>query len=128
MACLAVRKLRCRQWSSATHLEHLDEGNREVQVGLVTADQTQTEEYANGNDGAEVDAAVHRHLLARVQDTGEASEGLGHDGRKGQMPSGQEDGCEVLDMVNFCVDSKDNVRNPVREKKLAAIRLSASEG
>lgn len=106
MACLAVRKLRCRQWSSATHLEHLDEGNREVQVGLVTADQTQTEEYANGNDGAEVDAAVHRHLLARVQDAGEASEGLGHDGRKGQMPSGQEDGCEVLDMVNFCVDRR----------------------
>ena len=48
------------QWSvlgstvaaSRTYLEHLDEGNTEVQIRLVTADQRQTEEDADGNNGS----------------------------------------------------------------------------
>ena len=40
-------------------LEHLDEGDGEVEVGQVTADQTQAEEDTDGNDCAQVDAARH---------------------------------------------------------------------
>ena len=75
-----------------THLEHLDEGDTEVQVCLVTADQTQTEEETNGHNGAQVDFAGHGHFLSRVEDGGEAGEDLGHDGREDQMPCREEDG------------------------------------
>jgi hypothetical protein len=34
------------------YLEHLNEGNREMDVCHVTEHQTQTEEDANGNDGS----------------------------------------------------------------------------
>ena len=74
------------------HLEHLDEGDTEVQVCLVTADQTQTEEETNWHDRTEVHLASHGHLLSRVEDGGEAGEDLGHDGRKYQMPCCQENG------------------------------------
>jgi hypothetical protein len=75
-----------------THLEHLNEGDTEVQVCLVTADQTQTEEETYGHNGAQVDFAGHGHLLSRVEDGGEAGEDLGHDGREDQMPCCEEDG------------------------------------
>jgi hypothetical protein len=75
-----------------THLEHLNEGDTEVQVCLVTADQTQTEEETYGHNGAQVDFAGHGHLLSRVEDGGEPGEDLGHDGREDQMPCCEEDG------------------------------------
>ena len=74
------------------YLEHLDKGDTEVEVGLVTADQAQTEEETDGDNGAEVDASVHGHLLARVEDGGEAGQDLRHDGRKDEVPCCQEDG------------------------------------
>ena len=82
---------RLTRYAGCTDLEHLDEGNTQVQVGLVTADQTQTEEQTDGDNGAEVYAAGHGDLLSRVEDGGKAGEELGHDGREDQMPCCQED-------------------------------------
>ena len=74
------------------YLEHLDESHTQVQVCLVTADQTHTEEDADGDNGSQVYAPGHGHLLSRVEDGGEAREELRHDGRKDQMPCCEEDG------------------------------------
>ena len=75
------------------YLEHLDERNGEVEVGHVTANERQREHDTNGDDSAQVDLASHGNLLARVEDGGEASEALGHQGRKAQMPCGEDNGC-----------------------------------
>ena len=73
------------------YLKHLDEGNREVEVSQVTADQGQREHDTDGHDRAEVDLAVHRNLLPRVEDIREACEQLGHERRERQVPCGKED-------------------------------------
>lgn len=74
----------------------MNEGNGEVEVGLVTADQGQAEEDTNGNDGTEVDTAVHRDLLPRVKNVGEAGQELRHQSRKGQVPCRQENSCAAV--------------------------------
>lgn len=66
-------------------LEHLDESNREVQVGQVTTDQAQAEEDTDRHDGTHVDTASHLNRLASVENVGPASEDLGHDGRESQV-------------------------------------------
>ena len=74
------------------YLEHLDERNGKVQVGHVTANERQREHDTNGNNSAQVHLAGHGNLLARVEDAGKASEALGHQGRKAQMPCGKDNG------------------------------------
>ena len=59
-------------------LEHLDEGDGEVEVGEVAADQGEGEHQAYGQDAAEVDAAGHGHAFAAVEGGGEARQELGH--------------------------------------------------
>ena len=77
--------------AKSTYLKHLDEGNAQVQISHITADQTQTEHQANGNNRAEVDTASHLDGLAAIQDGGEAGQELGHDRSKGQVPCCQDD-------------------------------------
>ena len=48
----------------STYLEHLNEGHTQVQVGLVTADQTHAEEDTNRDNSSQIDTAVHGHLLS----------------------------------------------------------------
>lgn len=80
---------------SIGYLEHLDEGNTQIEIGLVATDQTEGEEEADGDDGAEVDAAGHLDLLATIEQAGGPGEDLGHERGKGQMPCCQDDGCRV---------------------------------
>lgn len=79
-------------------LEHLDESNREVQVGQVSANQTQTEEQTDGNDSSEIDAAGHLDILAAIKQGGETGHQLGHDSRKKLVVSRQNDGvsCPIV--------------------------------
>ena len=78
-------------WCSS--LEHLDEGDGEVEVGGVGEHEGEREEEADGDDGAEVDAACHGHLFAGVEDGGEAGEHLRDEGGEDQVPCRQEDCC-----------------------------------
>lgn len=73
-------------------LEHLDERNTEVQVGQVAADQTQTEEQADRNDCAKVDAASHLDGLTAIKQRCVTSHELSCDGRKSQVVGRQNDG------------------------------------
>ena len=84
-----------------TNLEHLDEGNAEVEVGEVTADQAQAEEEADRHDGAEVNTARHLDRLAAIEQSGVPGEQLCHDGREGQVVGGQDDRvpCSCLSML-----------------------------
>jgi hypothetical protein len=86
----------------STYLEHLNKSHTQVQVGLVTADQTHAEEDANRDNGSQIDTAVHGHLLSRVKDGGEASEDLGHDSREDQMPCCEEDGKVCFSPLSVC--------------------------
>lgn len=70
----------------------MDESDTEVQVGQVAADQTQTEENTNGDNGAQVDAARHLDSLAAVEEVGVACQDLRHDRGKGQVVGGQDHG------------------------------------
>jgi hypothetical protein len=56
-----------RSWNRSTDLEHLDKGNTEVKVGQVTADQAQTEEETNGDNGSEVDSTSHLDRLSSIE-------------------------------------------------------------
>jgi hypothetical protein len=69
-----------------SYLEHLDESNRQIEVGVVAKHQAHAKEDANGDNGAEVDSSRHWHLLSRVEFGGESSHELGHGGSKDQMP------------------------------------------
>lgn len=53
-----------------TYLEHLNEGNAEIEVRLVSTDQAQTEEEANWHYGTEVDTASHLNLLPSIEEVG----------------------------------------------------------
>jgi hypothetical protein len=80
-----------------TNLEHLNEGDAEVQVGKIAADQAQAEEEANGDNGAQVDAPCHLDRFPAIEQCCVPGEKLCHDGRKGQVEGGQDNrvGCQV---------------------------------
>lgn len=73
-------------------LEHLNESDTEIQVGNVSADQTQAEEEANGYNRTEVNAASHLDGLAAIKQVGGAGEDLSHEGCECQVPCCEEDG------------------------------------
>ncbi len=75
-----------------THLEHLDEGDAEVEVCQIAKHQTPTERRTDGEDGAEEDPARHFDRLPAVEDRRAPSQHLGHECRKGHVPAGEEDG------------------------------------
>lgn len=89
MNLLAAVTSTCAEMQS--YLEHLNEGNTEVQVGDVTANEGQREEETNWNNGPEVDSAGHWDLLARVESLGETGHDLGNEGGEGKMPCCKED-------------------------------------
>jgi hypothetical protein len=104
-----------------TYLEHLNKSHAQVQVGLVTADQAHAEEDTDGDNGPEVYAASHGHLLSRVEDGGEAGEDLGHDCRKDQMPCREEDGVVFCTVSMRCCCNR--VRADVRNFALSRMYL-----
>lgn len=75
-----------------THLEHLNEGNTQIQVSHIAADQAQTEEETDGDDSAQVDTAGHLHGFPAIEKGGGPGEELGHERREGQVPGGQDNG------------------------------------
>ena len=90
VACTCQRLL-CLCSDRVTYLQHLDKGHTQVQVCLVTADQTQAEEDTDGDDGTEVDPAGHLNSLASIEKGGIAGKQLRRDGCEGQMVGGQND-------------------------------------
>lgn len=73
-------------------LEHLDESDGEVEVGQVTADQTQAEEDTDRNDSAQVNAASHLDRLATIKHCSPSCHTLGDDRRKRQVVGGKDNG------------------------------------
>lgn len=66
-------------------LEHLNEGNGQVEVSQVAANQTQTEEDTDRDNCAQIDAASHLDRFASIEDVGEPGQNLRNDSRKSQM-------------------------------------------
>lgn len=73
-------------------LEHLNEGNGEVEIGQVAADQTQAEEDTNGDDGSQVDATGHLNSLSAIEKSRPAGQNLRNNGGKGKVVSREDDG------------------------------------
>lgn len=72
-------------------LEHLDEGDAQVQVGQIATDQAQAEEQSNWDNGPQVDPSRHLDRLAPIEEGGVASQKLCHDRREGQVVARQDD-------------------------------------
>lgn len=72
-------------------LEHLDEGDAQVQVSQVAADQAQAEKQTDRDDGPQVHPARHLHGLAPIEESSVAGQQLCHDGRESQVVAGQYD-------------------------------------
>lgn len=69
-----------------TYLQHLDESNREVEVCLVSTDQTEGEEETNRQNGPEVDLASHFYSFSSVNECRRSAEDLGHYGCESHVP------------------------------------------
>jgi hypothetical protein len=76
----------------STHLQHLNEGDAQIEIGLVSTDQAQTEEEADREDGAEVDLAGHLDSFASIEKSRGFRQELGHERRKNHVPCRQGDG------------------------------------
>lgn len=76
---------------ACAYLDHLNEGNTEVEVGQVAADKTKTEEDTDRDNSAQVNATGHFNRLAAIEEVGVTSHQLSSDGRKGQVVGGQND-------------------------------------
>lgn len=81
-------------------LEHLDESNAKVQVGDITADQTQAEKETDGNDSTEVDTTSHLDGLAAIKQCCGTREDLGHERCESQMPCCQDNRCNLVNIVS----------------------------
>lgn len=64
----------------------MDEGDREVEVDEVGADEGGAVEDADWDDSSEVDAPGHADLVTGIKEGGEAGESLGKNGREKQVP------------------------------------------
>jgi len=52
----------------STHLQHLNEGNTQVEVCLISANQAQAEEETDWENSAEVDLAGHFDGFASIKE------------------------------------------------------------
>ena len=68
-------------------LEHLDEGDAQVQIGQVAADETSAVEQSDRYDGAQVQAARHLHLVSAIEQAGGPRQDLRGDRREDEMPT-----------------------------------------
>jgi hypothetical protein len=73
------------------YFEHLDEGDRKIEVCLVGADKGETKENADGDNGVEVRSSVHRDGLEAIKEICRPGEDLSHYRGKNEMPCRQED-------------------------------------
>jgi hypothetical protein len=71
----------------ATHLQHLDKRNTEIQVCFISADQAQAEEETDWENGSEVDTTGHLDGFAAIEQSGGLRQDLGHDCRKYHVPA-----------------------------------------
>ncbi len=68
-------------------LEHLNEGDAQVHVGEVAADETGTVKKADGHNGAQVKTTGHFNLVASIDELGSPGQDLGGDRREHKMPT-----------------------------------------
>jgi hypothetical protein len=74
------------------YFEHLDESDGEVEVCLVGADEGETEEGTDGDNGVEISSSIHRDSLEAIEEICRPGEDLRHYRGKQEMPCRQEDG------------------------------------
>ena len=73
-------------------LKHLDEGDGEVEISQVAADEAKTEGHADGHDSTDVDLGRHLDLVPAVKYGGPPRHHLRHYRGKDQVVGGQNDG------------------------------------
>lgn len=74
-------------------VEHLDEGDGEIKVDDIGADEGEGKADADGDNGAGVDARGDVQRVARVEQGGGAGEDVYRDGGEDEVPARQEDRC-----------------------------------
>ena len=74
-------------------LEHLNEGDAQVHIGEVAADETGAVKKADGDNGAQVKTTRHFNLVASIDEFGSPGQELGGDRREHKMPACEDHGC-----------------------------------
>ncbi len=62
-----------------TYLEHLNESNAKIQIGLIATDKTCTVKNTDRYDGPEVDSTSHLHGFPTIEERRRPCQDLGHD-------------------------------------------------
>jgi len=91
VACRSGQRLCTDTFIAPTNLEHLDEGNRKIEIGKVAKDQAQTEACANGDNSSHVHLGSHLNLVASIKKVGPSGHELCHDSCHGQVVRCQDD-------------------------------------
>ena len=68
----------CEICERSDYLEHLDKCYTQIEICLVTADQTRTKEDSDGDDGSKVYSARHPDCLSAIEERSRPSQDLGH--------------------------------------------------
>jgi hypothetical protein len=68
-------------------LEHLDEGDAQIEIDHVAAHQAGAVQQADGHNGAQVGAPRHLDVLAAVEELGRPRQDLGRDGSEDEVPT-----------------------------------------
>lgn len=69
------------------YLEHLNQGNTEVEICLVAANKTDAVEDSDGDNCADIGANVHVDISAAVKETCGPSQNLRDDTGEQEMPT-----------------------------------------
>lgn len=64
----------------AADLQHLNEGNAEIEIRLVTADQAEAVKDTDGYNGPHVQPRCHSNNVSSIEEAAKAREDLGRDG------------------------------------------------
>lgn len=80
-----------------TCLQHLNKCDREIEVGLISANQTEGEEEANWENSSKVDLASHFHCLSSINQGCGPAQNLCHECRKKHVPRRENNCCQMLE-------------------------------
>lgn len=96
----------CGPETELDYLQHLDESYTEVEVCLITADETAAVEDPDRNNGAHIGVEVHINILTVVQEACTSRQYLCDDSGENQMPACQDSRCSMVLLDKCLLDGR----------------------
>lgn len=111
-------KLGCIRIGGLRNLQHLDEGDAEIEIRQVAANQAKAVEDTDWYNGPHVQFWCHSHKVSSIENSAEAGKDLSCNGCESEVVAGQKDGCmasqRLLARFNFVmVDPRYSARSRI---------------